>query len=75
MNGVIPDGDPVAAEPPSPGGASIATYVSLFLILFVFFIVLFSLARVQHERAHAVMASLDDAFGHLPSSLGLLPRT
>ncbi len=54
-----------------PLGA-ISTLVSLFLLLLVFFIVLFSVASVQKSRAHDVLASLDRAFGHLPASLGLI---
>lgn len=56
-----------------PLGA-ISTLVSLFLLLLVFFIVLFSVASVQKNRAHDVLASLDRAFGHLPSSIGLLTQ-
>ena len=57
---------------PAPGGAAVATYVSLFLLLFVFFIVLVSISEVQRPRARAVIDSVDAAFGHLPSSLGLI---
>jgi hypothetical protein len=56
----------------SPGGAAVTTYVSLFLLLFVFFIVVFSIAQVQHDRSRAVLSGLDAAFGRLPSALGLL---
>jgi hypothetical protein len=64
----------LTADVSPAGGTAIATYVSLFLILFVFFIVLFSSARVERDRVHAVLASLDGAFGHLPSDLGILPH-
>jgi len=56
----------------APGGAAVATYVSLFLLLFVFFIVLVSISEVQRPRARAVIDSVDAAFGHLPSALGLV---
>jgi hypothetical protein len=56
-----------------PLGA-ISTLVSLFLLLLVFFIVLVSISRVHQERLDAVMVSVDDAFGRLPSGLGLLTR-
>ena len=56
----------------APGGVAVATYVSLFLLLFVFFIVLVSISEVQHPRARAVIDSVDAAFGHLPSALGLV---
>lgn len=62
--------------PPPPaasGGGAVATYVSLFMILFVFFIVLFSIAAQQRARSLAVLAGLDAAFGHLPSAVGLIP--
>ncbi|GGF38880.1 hypothetical protein GCM10011611_51550 [Aliidongia dinghuensis] len=58
---------------PAPAGAAVATYVSLFLLLFVFFIVLVSISEVQRPRAQAVLESIDAAFGHLPSSLGMIP--
>ncbi|MDB5359968.1 MAG: hypothetical protein JWO51_1265 [Rhodospirillales bacterium] len=54
------------------GGVAVATYVSLFLLLFVFFIVLVSISEVQRPRARAVIDSVDAAFGHLPSALGLI---
>jgi hypothetical protein len=57
---------------PAPGGVAVATYVSLFLLLFVFFIVLVSISEVQRPRARAVIDSVDAAFGHLPSTLGLV---
>jgi len=57
---------------PAPGGVAVATYVSLFLLLFVFFIVLVSISAVQRPRARAVIDSVDAAFGHLPSALGLI---
>lgn len=57
---------------PAPGGVAVATYVSLFLLLFVFFIVLVSISEVQRPRARAVIDSVDAAFGHLPSALGLV---
>jgi hypothetical protein len=57
---------------PAPGGVAVATYVSLFLLLFVFFIVLVSISEVQRPRARAVIDSVDAAFGHLPSTLGLI---
>jgi Membrane MotB of proton-channel complex MotA/MotB len=56
-----------------PLGA-ISTLVSLFLLLLVFFIVLFSISQVHQPRLDAVMTSIDDAFGRLPSGLGLLTR-
>jgi hypothetical protein len=66
--------DPLPTPTPaSAGGGAIATYVSLFMILFVFFIVLFSIASQQRARSLAVLASLDAAFGHLPSAVGLIP--
>ena len=57
---------------PAAGGVAVATYVSLFLLLFVFFIVLVSISEVQHPRARAVIDSVDAAFGHLPSALGIV---
>jgi hypothetical protein len=69
-------GDPTWVDPDvqvrSPGGASVTTYVSLFMLLFVFFIVLFSIAQVQRDRSQAVLAGLDRALGRLPSALGLI---
>jgi hypothetical protein len=56
-----------------PLGA-ISTLVSLFLLLLVFFIVLFSIAQIRQQRLDAVITSVDDAFGRLPSSLGMLTR-
>ena len=56
-----------------PLGA-ISTLVSLFLLLLVFFIVLFSISQVHQQRLDAVLTSLDDAFGRLPSGLGLITR-
>ena len=61
-----------APVPPAAGGGAVATYVSLFMILFVFFIVLFSIASQQRARSLAVLASLDAAFGHVPSAVGLI---
>ncbi|HEV2674082.1 MAG TPA: hypothetical protein VGV37_06030 [Aliidongia sp.] len=58
--------------PSGPGGVAVATYVSLFLLLFVFFIVLVSISEVQRPRARVVLDSIDAAFGHLPSSLGMI---
>ncbi len=55
-----------------PLGA-ISTLVSLFLLLLVFFIVLFSIAEVHRQRVQQVVTSIDLAFGGLPSRLGLLP--
>jgi hypothetical protein len=55
-----------------PLGA-ISTLVSLFLLLLVFFIVLFSIAQVHRQRIEEVVTSIDRAFGGLPSRLGLLP--
>jgi hypothetical protein len=60
---------------PASGGAAVATYVSLFLLLFVFFIVLVSISEVQRPRARAVLDSIDAAFGHLPSTLGVIAPT
>jgi len=56
-----------------PLGA-ISTLVSLFLLLLVFFIVLFSISQVHQQRLDAVLISIDDAFGKLPSGLGLFTR-
>lgn len=56
-----------------PLGA-ISTLVSLFLLLLVFFILLFSIGQVHQQRLDAVVISIDDAFGGLPSGLGLLTR-
>lgn len=64
---------PVAVPAPRPGGGAVATYVSLFLILFVFFIVLFSIASIERAREAAMLASLDAAFDHMPSAVGLIP--
>jgi len=69
------DEDGLIPAQPTPGAASVATYVSLFLLLFVFFIVLVSIAQVQRPRARAVIDSIDAAFGHVPSALGLLEPT
>lgn len=55
-----------------PLGA-ISTLVSLFLLLLVFFVMLFSIAQVHAQRVQAVVSSIDLAFGGLPSRLGLLP--
>jgi hypothetical protein len=66
------DEDGTIPAQPAPGGVAVATYVSLFLLLFVFFIVLVSVSEVQRPRARAVIDSVDAAFGHLPSSLGLV---
>jgi hypothetical protein len=46
----------------------------LFLLLLVFFIVLFSISQVHQQRLDAVLTSIDDAFGRLPSGLGLITR-
>ncbi|MEI9983004.1 MAG: flagellar motor protein MotB [Aliidongia sp.] len=48
--------------------------MSLFLLLLVFFIVLFSISQVRQQRLDAVLTSIDDAFGRLPSGLGLITR-
>jgi hypothetical protein len=56
-----------------PLGA-ISTLVSLFLLLLVFFIVLFSISQVHQQRLDTVLTSIDDAFGRLPSGLGLITR-
>jgi outer membrane protein OmpA-like peptidoglycan-associated protein len=64
--------------PPPPvvtSSGAVATYVSLFLILFVFFIVLFSIAAQDQARRRAVLDGLDNAFGHLPSALGAIAPT
>jgi hypothetical protein len=66
------DEDGTIPAQPAPGGVAVATYVSLFLLLFVFFIVLVSVSEVQRPRARAVIDSVDAAFGHLPSVLGLV---
>jgi hypothetical protein len=55
-----------------PLGA-ISTLVSLFLLLLVFFIVLFSIAQVHRRRVDEVVSSIDRAFGGLPSRVGILP--
>jgi Membrane MotB of proton-channel complex MotA/MotB len=64
------------ASGPSSGRplGAISTLVSLFLLLLVFFIVLFSIAQIRQQRLDAVITSIDDAFGRLPSSLGVLTR-
>jgi hypothetical protein len=54
-----------------PLGA-ISTLVSLFLLLLVFFIVLFSIARVHRERVNEVVASIDRAFGGWPTRFGMI---
>ncbi len=59
--------------PATSGGGAVATYISLFMILFVFFIVLFSIASQQRARSLAVLGSLDAAFGHVPGAIGLIP--
>jgi len=56
-----------------PLGA-ISTLVSLFLLLLVFFIVLFSISQVHQQRLDALLTSIDYAFGRLPSGLGLITR-
>ena len=66
------DDDGLVPAQPAPGGVAVATYVSLFLLLFVFFIVLVSISEVQRPRARAVLDSIDATFGHLPSTLGLI---
>ena len=53
--------------------AAVTSYVSLFLLMLVFFTVLFSIASFQHDRSRAILSSLDNAFAHLPSRLGLIP--
>ncbi len=73
MTALIDDPLPTPPPPMSGGGGAVATYVSLFMILFVFFIVLFSIAAQQRARSLAVLAGLDAAFGHMPSAVGLLP--
>jgi hypothetical protein len=62
-------------SPPSAGRqpGAISTLVSLFLLLLVFFIVLFSIADVHRPRMTEVLSSIDRAFGGIPSELGLLP--
>lgn len=69
------DEDGLVPAQPAPGGVAVATYVSLFLLLFVFFIVLVSISEVQRPRARAVLDSIDATFGHLPSTLGLIEPT
>jgi len=71
MHAVIDETNPTAAAG-RPLGA-ISTLVSLFLLLLVFFIVLFSVAQVHRQRVDQVMSSIDLAFGGLPSRLGLIP--
>ena len=66
------DEDGLVPAQPAPGGVAVATYVSLFLLLFVFFIVLVSISEVQRPRARAVLDAIDATFGHLPSTLGLI---
>jgi hypothetical protein len=68
------DSDEAATAASGRPLGSISTLVSLFLLLLVFFIVLFSISQVHQPRLDAVMTSLDDAFGRLPSGLGLLTR-
>jgi len=62
-------------SPPATGRqpGAISTLVSLFLLLLVFFIVLFSIAEVHRPRLTEVLSSIDRAFGGIPSDLGLLP--
>jgi hypothetical protein len=69
---MIPDEAATAASGRPLGAMS--TLVSLFLLLLVFFIVLFSIAQVHQPRLDAVLIGIDDAFGRLPSGLGLLTR-
>jgi hypothetical protein len=56
-----------------PLGA-ISTLISLFLLLLVFFILLFSVAQVHKQRVDEVVISIDEAFARIPSTLGLLRR-
>ena len=65
--------DTLPSPTPASGGGAVATYISLFMILFVFFIVLFSIASQQRARSVAVLTSLDAAFGHVPRAIGLIP--
>jgi hypothetical protein len=67
---MISDQDSTAAAG-RPLGA-VSTLISLFLLLLVFFIVLFSVARVHQQRVDQVVGSIDQAFGGLPSKLGLI---
>src|ERR1700690_1515873 len=70
MQGMISDRDSTAAAG-RPLGA-VSTLISLFLLLLVFFIVLFSVARLHQQRVDQVVGSIDQAFGGLPSKLGLI---
>ena len=73
MTALIDDALPTPPPQAAGGGGAVATYVSLFMILFVFFIVLFSIASQQRARSLAVLAGLDAAFGHFPTAVGLIP--
>ncbi len=66
-------GEDATAASGRPLGA-ISTLISLFLLLLVFFIVLFSVARVHQQRVDQVIGSIDQAFGGVPSKLGLIRR-
>jgi len=46
-------------------------FVSLFMILLAFFILLNSIADIQQERKKKALQSLGGAFGHMPSGLSL----
>jgi hypothetical protein len=62
---------------PRPSGRALgtmSTLVSLFLLLLVFFIVLFSISQVRQQRVDEIVTSIDRAFGGVPSRLGLLPK-
>ncbi|HVJ51083.1 MAG TPA: hypothetical protein VM689_01385 [Aliidongia sp.] len=67
---MIADQDATAAAG-RPLGA-VSTLISLFLLLLVFFIVLFSVAQIHREKANQVLVSVDQAFGGIPSKIGLI---
>ncbi|MFA9461502.1 OmpA family protein [Thiohalorhabdus sp. Cl-TMA] len=46
-------------------------FVSLFMILLAFFILLNSIAKIQEERKKQAIESLGGAFGYMPSGLSL----
>ena len=72
MNRSGPFDDRLPTGPAGRPMGAISTLVSLFLLLLVFFIVLFSIAQVHRQRVDEVVGSIDRAFGGLPSQLGLL---
>ncbi len=69
---LIDDEDSQATTASGRSLGTISTLVSLFLLLLVFFILLFSIAEVHRDRTSEVLTSVDHAFGGLPSRFGLL---